>query len=98
MIAAQPGLPALVKTFHIPAITRIPTMSPTIEPPAPPAAAPSSDWARIVRIVIMGWLFLCQMLGWVDEERHSYASLRPNRFIIREHRYHVHSNSIAFLL
>jgi hypothetical protein len=73
-------------------------MSPTIEPPAPPAAAPSSDWARIVRIVIMGWLFLCQMLGWVDEERDSYASLRPNVFIIRDYAHCMDSNLIAVLL
>src|SRR5688572_12574499 len=98
MIAAQPGLPALVKIFHSPAITRTATKSPTIEPMPPPAAAPSSTWARIVRIVSMGGCSFVKCLVVLIEERDSYASLRPNIFIIREYARHVDSNSIAVLL
>src|SRR5215212_6980087 len=98
MIAAQPGLPALVKTFHIPAITRTATKSPTIELPAPPAAAPSSDWARIVRNVSMGGFSFVRCAVMLIEERYSYASLRPNTIIIREPVRYVDDNMIAVLL
>src|SRR5215218_3706505 len=98
MIAAQPGLPALVKTFHIPAITRTATKRPTIEPPAPPAAAPSSDCARIVRNVSMGGCSFVRCAVTLIEERYSYASLRPNVRIIRELVLYVDANMIAILL
>src|SRR3954449_9974503 len=99
MIAAQPGLPALVKIFHIDAIMRTAnathTITPTIPRPAPSGEMPvvvvdSCNNASVNRELISFSFFFPRF---VDESVRRYTGLRHGAMTVNRRSHRVHRES-----
>src|SRR4051795_618052 len=99
MIAAQPGLPALVKIFHIDAIMRTAnathTITPTIPRPAPSGETPvvvvdSCNNASVNRELISFSFFFPRF---VDESVRRYTGLRRGAMTVNRRSHRVRRES-----